>query len=253
MKFYGLTILFSLVVKISLCQVVAIENGRENILRLCVDNYLTVVVEGIPSRDILLTTDNGFIERDLYRGEGRYIHHPKAEGRAIISIKKRVGNTFEDIATRDFRVMRMPIYPSLFAGKAKGKMSHLAIITQLGIAVGGDSHYDKRYPVSSYSVVVFRRGREIFKRKALGTVIDQVTNDFFYSLKNGDELRFEDIKVIDCDGELREATPIQIIVEDVVEYKNVNKNDTIFVEDPVTGEMVMKIAEKIWKKNKRNN
>lgn len=232
---------------IALPQVVAIQNDMENSLRLCIDNPLTVAVEGLTSGDILLSTDNGSIIQDEYRGAGHYIYNASVAGTATIYVKKRRGNRVENIDSIIFRVRRLPFLPPIFAGKSAGPVNHLVILAQLGIIVPGDGHADRRFPISSYSVLVYRKDKEIFRRKVLGPRIDQVTNDFFHTLKNNDKLKFENIEVKDCDGELRKTEPIEIIVKDAVSYKKVKGADTVFAEDPITGELIMNRRDSIFK------
>lgn len=233
-----------------LSQVVAIQNDRDRDLFLCLDNRLTVAVEKIASKDILLSTDNGSIKPDKYGDVGQYIYHAKTPGRAMIYVKKRNKRGTESIIDSvEFYVRRMPDPTPRFAGKSRGSLSQEILMAHLGVIVyyECEEHYP-RFPVNSYSIAVYRGGKEIFRRQIKGATIDKESADFFRSFKNGDLLKFEDIKISDCDGELRSTEQIEITVTDagVFEYQKLKSTDTTYLENPVTGELIQKITDSAW-------
>ncbi|MCB9045159.1 MAG: hypothetical protein H6550_03355 [Chitinophagales bacterium] len=252
MKLSVLTILYSLFSTIGIAQVVAIQNDMEKNLRLCIGNHITVAVEGLAATEVLLSTNNGIIKQDEYLGIGHYIYHANVAGPAMIYIKKKVGNTAENIDSVEFYVRRMPVLPPKFAGKSSGEMDHSVILAQLGIIAPGDLHADMRFPVSSYVIAVYRNGKQIFNRKVEGPRIDQATIDFFHTLKNNDKLIFGNIYVKDCDGELRKTDSIHVIVKNAMNYEKVNIADTIYVEDPITGEIIEQYRDSIWQQRSKH-
>lgn len=238
-----MTILFCLFTNISISQVVAIQNQTNMTLRLCIYNHLTIAVEGHRADEIIVSTNNGSIRQDEALGSGHFIYQANMAGTSMIFVGKQIGNRIETIDSVRFRIYRIPILPPKFAGKSKGLLDHSVIMAQLGIIVHGDIHGDRTFPVNSYSVVVNRKGKEIFKRSVAGPRIDKVTSDFFQSLKNNDQLKFQNIEVLDCDGQLRKAEEIDIIVTNAVKDGKGKTTDTLYVEDPVSGELILKLQK----------
>jgi hypothetical protein len=236
---------FSLFATIGFSQVVAIQNDMERNLRLCFNNHLTVAVEGLGSADIVLSTDNGSIEQDKDSGAGHYVYRAKVAGVASIYVQKSTGNHLDTIERKIFVVRSLPVLPPLFAGKSKGSLSHAVIAVQMGIMAPGEG--DSWFPIFSYSIAVCRKGKEVFRRKVAGPRIDDATRKFFYSLKNGDQLKFENIFVEDCDGNLRETATLEIVVKDSADLKGSN-TDTLIAEDPVTGQVTQIRRDSILKR-----
>jgi hypothetical protein len=253
MKTCVLLIAFCLTCIIGNAQVVAIQVDKENKVYLCVDNPLTVAVEGLSSRDISLSTDNGEIKKDEY-SIGHYNYHPKYPGIGMIYVKKNIlkgGNKIID--SMRLRVHRMPLPQPKFAGRSSGSMSKAQILVQAGITAPIENFdINGQYRVHSYTVLVYRDKTEIFRKQILGPLFDKTVSDFLYSLQNEDELKFTEIKITDCDGELRLTDPISITVKDATEYRKVKQTDTLMIEDPMTGEMMLKLPDSVWRRVKED-
>src|SRR5690606_25521018 len=116
---------------------------------------------GVSSKEIFVTTDNGSIRQNQEKGAGHYIYHPIIEGHAKIYVKRRINN--ETIDSMNFRVRRVPIQRPMLAGKSKGAIPHLRILTQLGIIAPSVIHDDKWFPVKSYSITVTEKGNKFLE------------------------------------------------------------------------------------------
>jgi hypothetical protein len=248
MKIYILIAIFSLFAVSGHCQVVAIQNNEYSRLMLCIGNRLTVAVEGLSSGSVSLSTNNGSISKDKYRGAEHYIYHANTSGPAMIYVKKRNHKGSETIIDSNmFFVHRLPLSKPRFAGISGGELRQAIILAQFGIFVPIECcDFDARFMINSFSVLAYRNGMGIFRRDIEGDRIDKITSDFFYSLKNDDRLKFDNIKIKDCDGELRLADPIEITVTDASEYQKVRSVDTTLVEDPLTGETRQWITDSTW-------
>ena len=218
-------------------QVVAVQNDNDKHFMLCIDNDITVAVEGLKSTSIVVTTDNGTIRKDYYRGLGHYVFHADRSGVANIIVKRKLGNIEKIIDTVRFYVRRMPLSTPRFAGKSKGELKQNIVLIQMGLIAPIECcGFDARFKIAGYTVQVFRNKEILFAREIKGAGIDSLTNDFFYGLKDNDVLRFTNIQIEDCDGELREAEFIEFTVTETHEYEYIDAEEQTVIEDPFTGE-----------------
>ncbi|WP_276135090.1 GldM family protein [Polluticoccus soli] len=248
MKAYILTTLLSLSTILATAQVVAIQNDRNNTLMLCLDNPLTIAVSGMSPDSISVSTDNGTIEKDKYNeGPGHYTYHAKKVGKAMVYVKKRTGKGRETIIDSVlFRVKSLPISPATVGGSKNGTIAQGMLMTQRSVIVWVDCcDIEAMLTVTGFTISISRKGKEIFRRNMQGPLFDDVMVDFFHTLMNGDLVRIENVMAKDCNDELRPAKPAELTIKDAYQYRKVKDTpgiDTVMVEDPVTGEAIMKIT-----------
>ncbi len=233
----------------AMAQVVSIMTQESN-LYLCMDNRLTVAVEGVKSNEILLSTNNGEIEQDNY-GPGRYRMRAKSVGRATVYVKRKTKNGTKIIDSLQFRVKRRTLGMPNFEGMHSGAIKQFLALNGIAIVVSVECCEVHAYAlVKGFTTVVKRNGQEVFRRKSVGCTIDSITKDFFYELRNSDQLIFTDITVKDCDDAILPMEPIQLTITDAYEYENVAGKDSVDVIDPITGEIYRDYRE-VTKMRKR--
>lgn len=237
-------------IKSTIAQVVAVQNGHRNDMWLCLPNPIIVAVENHSCDEFYLTTNNGAIEMDKEKSAGHFLLRAEREGVAMIYVREAKMKTGQIIDSLAFYVRRFPLSTPRFANRSSGEIMQSIVLIQLGLVVNIECcGFDARFMVKSYFTSVLRNGKEIFHHKTEGSLLDSLTHDFFYSLKDGDVLRFENIKIQDCDGTLREARMIQFVLKECHEYEDAFiENRTI--EDPMTGETITEKGKGIIKRRK---
>jgi hypothetical protein len=218
---------------------VAVQLDNQNILYLGIPNPLTIVAEGYKSKNLVVTTDNGTISMDSFGRAGHYNIWPARTGTAELTIcaKKLKGNI--KIASGVFRVKRLSLSKPRLGGKTGGEISQLFLCSQIAPEASYDG-YCGRCSIRKFSILVYRRNREIFSRtftssKSYYARIDSVTNDFFYKLKNNDKVIFKDMIIRDFDGTPRDLEPMVFTVTDAHKYRRMKSTDTAVIIDPTTG------------------
>ncbi len=221
-------------------QVVAVQIDRENVVYSGGPNPLTVAVENCPASAVVLTTDNGKIEE--YEGgmKGRYMLRPDTIGIATVTIYRKTAKGLKKIGAMPFRVIDLPISGIYFAGKSTGTISKLSILDQIAPAAIMGGGICGRFPITSFRVVVVRKGSEIFNRALQednGTRIDSTTKAFFRKLQNDDVVVLRDFIVKGPEAKLR--TPNNILefkITAAEEFDKRPEHGQEELEDPVTGE-----------------
>lgn len=226
----------------AICQVVAIQPDKMNVLYLCIANPLTIAVENTASSSIIVTTDNGEIRVDSFR-KGGYTAWPAHSGVATIYVKKKTKKGIKVIGEEKFRVKKIPVSEPRFAGKKGGELSKAMVKVQIApIAFIENFDFDARFRITDFTVIVMRRKKELYRKSIHdmnGARLDEETRSFFYKLRNGDRLLFTDIKVEDCEHVPRETTDMEFTIKDAYppyHIKRRPKHGEQEVIDPITGE-----------------
>jgi hypothetical protein len=219
---------------VGICQVVAIQNDRENTVFLCFPNPLTVAAENYEAKFIRLETDNGTIAKG--EGPGRFEFTPKRVGSAVVKVYGKRGGKTKLLGSMELRVKRIP-GKMMFAGSAGGPLSKQEINKGIGLSciITGQPGCGT-WGLSSYRVVVLRNGAEVFNRNLHDSTyvrIDDETLSFFDQLKNNDRLVFKDIFAKDCDG-VRTFDSLEFTVTDEDKYQY-HEPPEVYT-DPITGE-----------------
>jgi hypothetical protein len=233
-------LLFSLYASPGYCQVVAIQNLKENLLYVGIDNPLKVAVENSASTTISLTTNNGQITND---GHGQFRISPNRIGLATIYVYKSVSKKRKIVDSMYFQVRRWPVQAT-FAGRTGGEISAGAVYVQIAPSViVRDLEIDAKMPILKFTVVVNRQGKEVFKRSLQDpkwTRIDDTTKRFFKTLQNGDKLFFTDFVCKDVDMTERNVPGLEFTITNaetlIEELKHKEKPRMII--DPVTNEEI---------------
>lgn len=108
----------------------AISLDNQNIFYLGIPSPITVVVENMNTKNIILKIDNG--ELIQQEDPGKYLVSPEKAGIAIISIGDKKGR---EIAKYEYRVKRIPIGYPVFANKRIGFASKNELIAQIAVFV----------------------------------------------------------------------------------------------------------------------
>ncbi len=217
-------------------QTVALHfNSYANKAILCLPNSISVAVEGLKANSILLKTNNGSIERDIYHdSKSNYLFYPKTSGRTMIYVYKKT-KTPKLIDSIVIYVERIPVNKPRFANVQGGLLTQWDALFQIGLDAQMAEHYGK-FIITNYTISVTRQNAELLKRMVSGSRIDSISHEFFYNLQNGDSLAFKEIAIRDCDSTIRYLPSIAFAITDAYEYQIINGvTDTVIITNPITG------------------
>ncbi len=229
-------------------QVVAIETPRGHQLYMCIDNHFKVAVENTPSKDLVLETDNGSIDREEDYPPGYYKINTKKDGKAVIYVDRKTPKGLKRIDSQIFWVKKLPCVAAL-GGKPGGPFSKSSICAQIAPQVYvANLNIHPDFIIEQFTVIVHCPcGQELFKRTlknngTFGARIDPTTNDFFTTLENGDTVLFTDFKIRNCDFGLEPQfyQPMVFTITEAEKYHKPIPGEVYELEDPVTGNVFKK-------------
>jgi len=214
MKRFINILLFSFLPFSAYCQRVVIQNGWQNVLYLCANNPIRVLVEGCSSENISLSINNGVV----YDGPpGNYEVVPAKEGYATIYVKKKTPHgKIITIDSSRYRV-KNPI-EAFLNGKKGGLISakemSVSIAPYASINIEGVD-FDAKMVIDSFTVCVIRHQKEIFRKGFYSNsvaIFDEDTKKFFATLQNGDRLTIDNIICVAPDKNHHKVKPLDFII-----------------------------------------
>ncbi|MFT3705772.1 MAG: GldM family protein [Agriterribacter sp.] len=131
-----LTFVLSVAILHAPAQRFLVNNDRQNILQLGLDNPLSVVVDGISCNNVVLITDNGNITAESNRSSScRYTIKPAREGVAYIQVYKKTKNKLKKIGEIPFRAKTLPPPTAMIGMLDKDTASKTVLIAMGGMRV----------------------------------------------------------------------------------------------------------------------
>jgi GldM C-terminal domain len=223
---------------------VAIQNDLQNIAYVALPNPLTVAANGINPMNIVLATNNGEIRQDNSDRNWKCNYWPSAPGMAKVYVKKKLPDSrLVTIDSTLFLVKNIPLPYATLAGARGGNISQELLMVQIAPSANFQEVCG-RASIISFNIDVFRKGKNVFRRTLSdphGTRIDSATKEFFYQLRNNDNVVFSKITIKNFDKKTTVIEPIEFTITDAHKYRKVFKDEPITLFDPVTGNEYQKI------------
>ena len=211
-------LLLSLWFNNSYAQVIAVQADKMNVLYTCIENPITVAVEMVPCSELVVTIDNGKIEKNDWDPPGHYQVWPSHAGQAIISISRKSKNgAIKKLGEQKFRVKQTPVPWVYFNGKHGGEVD--APLFRCGARLTTKiSCYDMspRVTIIGATMVIIRNGQQIFSKQykdANGVEELVMAEPINGTLKAQDTVLFKDKKLKTCEQEPRDLEDIQFVLK----------------------------------------
>ena len=169
--------------------IISIDNQNELFL---VHNYFDIHVKGVGNDSLLLTTDNGVIEK----ANGRYRITPEKFPYAMIFVYQILNNDTVLITQKRFKVRTFEGYTHAnIAGKSRGliKKQILLALGQVSSEVN-NAGFDLRLPIISYRLFVLRNDKVLFTRQNNSNKFTEETIKGLELTQSGDVIYIVDIK-----------------------------------------------------------
>lgn len=189
--FTTLLILF-LCTTMGFSQTIAIENDKQNFAYHGLYAYLTIVVEGIPCDQIMVTTDNGTME---YRGNCSYEYRSQQVGVASIFINKIDGKDTILIGERKYRIKPWPIQDPEIGGRTSGTMGLGQFKAQEGILVPIGLDVQGLTVIKCFRMLIIRNCEVISSVINYGNRFEEKTRLEIDKIQVNDKVIFDQIEV----------------------------------------------------------
>ena len=202
---------------LSFSQAVAVAAVRFNILYVGVDNPLSIAVENVPTKSLIVKASKGTVTRV---SGNHYIYHGSEPGEVDILVYKKEKGSLRELGKIPFRVTTFPD-PTAFVGNLKGgKISKKTLIAMGGvIAKLENSDFEASARVDSFTVcILYKNSCEYKTFKNIRNKFNQQVLDAFKDLNHGDTLVIRDIYATWIGG-TRELIPLLFTITDSERYE----------------------------------
>ncbi len=177
-----------------------------------IDNTVSCTVEGLKCKSVVLTTNNGSIEKV---GCGLYVFRPEYLSDGPIVINKKVKNKLVKIGEFFLRVRNMPSPIANVGVYPRDTIARGALAAQAGL--GSYAHpslgFDLTYTVKSFAITIIRNKEVLHFKSTEGYLFDQETKEVFKLLEKNDKVVFSSIVIAMPDQKTTLINPFELTIK----------------------------------------
>ncbi|PSL49599.1 gliding motility-associated protein GldM [Chitinophaga niastensis] len=180
----------------------SISADKMNVLYIGLQNPISISAAGVPAEQVSASISGGNMTK---RGSGEYLVTVSQPGKAVINVVATVDGKTKSLGQKEFRVKRVPD-PVLKVGANKGgSMKAADFKVQGGLRADlEDFEFEGvKYEVIGYRVGISAKGKEYQEGDATSAYFPGNVAASIRSLRPGDEVYFENVKVKGPDGIVR--------------------------------------------------
>ena len=180
----------------------SISADKMNVLYIGLQNPISISAAGVPAEQVSASISGGNIAK---RGSGEYIVTVSQPGKAVINVVANIDGKTKSLGQKEFRVKRVPD-PVLKVGMNKGgSMKAADFKVQGGLRADlEDFEFEGvKYEVIGYRVGISAKGKEYQEGDATSAYFPGSVAASIRSLRPGDEVYFENVKVKGPDNLVR--------------------------------------------------
>lgn len=175
-------------------------------------NPISCTVERVKCQDIVLTTDNGSIEKTTCN---QYIYRPVRVADGFIAINKKSKGQLVKIGEFYLRTRFIPNPIAYIGGMQGDTISKKGLAIQQGIFAQSNPSLSIciDFLVKNFTLIVIRKDEVIFFRNINGNIFNDEIKKTFNELAEGDKVLFSSILVEMGDQTTAKASPIEFIIK----------------------------------------
>ena len=179
---------------------------RNNYVYLGLPNPLSIVIDGVKQKDLLIkTTDGKVVKSDSKYG---YEFTPNKLGRIKLEVYKK-GILIDTFILRS---KHAPDPVARIGGKNRGTIEKSHLRANAGIVAGIENlDISGSYPIGSYSLMIIRNDSMIFSQRVEGPLFNDSTHKAFSELKNNDKVIVSNI-IVNRHFDTTHSTPVELTV-----------------------------------------
>ena len=170
-----------------------VANESNMVVFVGIKNTIEFAAEGYQCKDLLITTDNGQLEKT--NDPCRFMITPENNKLVTITLCKKDAKKTK-IGTKNFQSRNLPDPVPVFAGKKKGGDISVSIIKeQLGISsILEGVGYDTSFPVTNYTITIIHAlDAKVFTRTYAGDKFPPEVIEALHQVKENDKIVFTDM------------------------------------------------------------
>ncbi len=213
MKLLSVLLLCALISRISLAQMAVASADRNNILFAGIDNPLSIAVEKMSNKALMVKANKGTITRI---SEGRYVYYSAEYGVIDIIIFRNDKGNLKEIKRIPFRVNPLPDPVAYLGAPQGGNIRKRLSFPQGGIITKfEDVGFEAPTKVISYTVYII--SKENCETKTLFNIGNRFSPEVSLGLQRlriHDVVIIKNILVLMPDGKQRQISPLCFTIEE---------------------------------------
>jgi gliding motility-associated protein GldM len=185
----------------------SISADKMNVLYIGLQNPISVSAGGVPAEKVSASISGGNLSRT---GTGQYSVTVNTPGKATISVSADIDGKVKVLGSKEFRIKYVPD-PVLKVGLSKGpSMKAAEFKVQGGLRADlEDFLFDGvRYDIVSYRVGIDAKGKDYVEGDANSAYFPSSVMGAIRSLRPGDMVYFDNVRVKGPDGKVRDMSNI---------------------------------------------
>ena len=206
-----MTLLAAFISACSFSQQISIAFTDASFAYIGMHNRVSCTIEGLSNKQVMLSTDNGVIEKD----EAGYIYRPERVADSKIVISKKVNGKAKKVGEYIIPVRQLPAGVANIGGLRSGTIRKGVLLAQMGI---GCHHVQPpnvclNYTVLGYTLTIFRGDSMLFNKQQEGNHFTEEIKQFCASMQSKDKLLVHGITYHNPDGTTEKACAIELEIE----------------------------------------
>lgn len=176
------------------------------------DNQISCTVEGVNTKSIVLTTDNG----EIVKMQKYFMYHPARVSDSKIIIHQKHNGQLRKIGEQAIMIREFPDPKITIGGFINGEISKGNLLAQTGIgcyySIPGLG-FNLKCRIDSFSIIVLRDSVMLYHRTNKGYLFTDETMAFLESIKKGDVIIISEITYLTPDQRKKKANPIEYTID----------------------------------------
>jgi gliding motility-associated protein GldM len=184
----------------------SISADKMNVLYIGLSNPISISAGGVPGEALSASISGGTIVK---KGTGEYLVTVNAPGKAVVTVSVTIDGKVKTLGSKEFRIKYIPD-PILKVGLSRGpSMKAAEFKVQGGLRADLEDFVFEgvKYDVISYRVGI-QHGSEYVEESANSAYFPSAAMPAIRSLRPGDQVFFDNVRVKGPDGKVRDMSNI---------------------------------------------
>ena len=184
----------------------SISADKMNVLYIGLSNPISISAGGVPGEALSASISGGTIVK---KGTGEYLVTVNAPGKAVVTVSATIDGKVKALGSKEFRIKYIPD-PILKVGLSRGpSMKAAEFKVQGGLRADLEDFVFEgvKYDVVSYRVGI-QHGSEYVEESANSAYFPSAAMPAIRSLRPGDQVFFDNVRVKGPDGKVRDMSNI---------------------------------------------
>ncbi len=190
-----------------------ISATKMNVFFTGIRNPVSISVSGIPTPELSVTISCGSIQKNP-DGNSWFVTVPPGKKMALVQVFGKVNGEKRQLGSQMFRIKNLPSPYATIAGRSSGGIDSKILLAAgaLTLQMPDNVDFDETFSIRSFTLTI-PRGFHNDHFQSNSPFLTQEMRDQIKRTNPGQNLIFEDIKVLDPNGGTRKLAPFTLTIE----------------------------------------